>query len=129
MTSKIDVALSNYRKALSNLEKFIQMPIQNERDKAGIIQAFEYTYECAWKSIQKKAEPHNLQIGSPRQAFQAAFQLGWISEPDHRSWLKMVDDRNLTSHTYRVELADQVLSAIINEHLAQLRTMLSKLSG
>jgi len=33
----------NFNKALAKLREFVAMPIENERDRAGVIQAFEFT--------------------------------------------------------------------------------------
>jgi hypothetical protein len=38
------------------------MPIENDRDRAGIIQAFEFTFEQSWKSVQKLAAAQDLVI-------------------------------------------------------------------
>jgi hypothetical protein len=38
---------SNYCKALSQLQKFIDKGDLNELEEQGLIQAFEYTYELA----------------------------------------------------------------------------------
>jgi nucleotidyltransferase substrate binding protein (TIGR01987 family) len=120
-------SLENFARALAKLEKFLSTPIVDERDKAGIIQAFEYTFELGWKSVQKLAREHSKTIGSPKQAFQAAFELGWIAEDSHSKWIKMVDDRNLTTHTYRETLADEILARIAASHLAELKGLLQAL--
>lgn len=119
--------LENFGSALKKLEEFLAAPITEDRDKAGIIQAFEFSYELCWKCIQKIVIEHNKTVGSPKQAFQAAFELGWIREADQQKWLDMVNDRNLTSHTYKQELADQVLVRIRERHLGSLKVMLTVL--
>jgi hypothetical protein len=35
----------NFGKALAKLKEFVAAPIVTERDRAGIIQAFEFTFE------------------------------------------------------------------------------------
>ncbi len=124
MNQDVDRALANFASALQMLEKFLATPVTEDRDKAGIIQAFEYSFELCWKAIQKSVVAHNKQVGSPKQAFQAAFELGWILESDHALWLRMTEDRNLTSHTYRAELADEVLGRIRQAHLQCLKAMM-----
>lgn len=118
-------AIDNFRSALSKLEEFLSTPVTEDRDKAGIIQAFEYSFELCWKCIQKTVVEHNKTVGSPKQAFQAAFELGWIREADQEKWLGMANDRNLTSHTYKQALADQVLARIREQHLSSLKSMLT----
>lgn len=121
--------LANFIKALGKLHSFLVAPIADERDKAGIIQAFEYTFELAWKTIQKMTVVHGKQVGSARQAFQAAFELGWLEESSMGLWTSMIEDRNLTSHTYREEIADQVLARVKSQHVVTLDELCKVLSA
>jgi len=43
---------SNFIKALSQLERFVQKEDLNEMEEQGLIKSFEYTYELAWKTLQ-----------------------------------------------------------------------------
>jgi len=117
-------AVENFESALNKLREFTKAPIKEDRDKAGIIQAFEFSFELAWKAVQKLAVTHNKSIGSPKQAFQAAFELGWIAEGEHDGWINMIADRNLTSHTYKEDIADAVLRRINDAHIALLGKLL-----
>ena len=114
----------NYRRALKKLREFVSTPITEDRDKAGIIQAFEYSFEICWKTIQKIVVAHSKTVGSPKQAFQAAFELGWIKEVDQDKWIKMVDDWNLAASTYLQALAGEVLGRIRSQHLISLENLL-----
>ena len=42
---------------------------------------------------------------SPKSCFKVAFKVGLLSEEEIVKILVMVDDRNLTSHTYREEVS------------------------
>ena len=44
------------------------------------------------------------EVNSPRQAFKAAFKLGWIK--DELIWDQIIRERNLAVHTYSQELAE-----------------------
>ena len=112
-----------FQKALRKLGEFLSLPIENDRDRAGIIQAFEFTYEIAWITIKKMSVDHGKTIGSPKQAFQAGFELGWIAEDDMPLFISMIKDRNLTSHTYKEDLAEQILKRIQDHHLATLEKL------
>ncbi|MEZ4271976.1 MAG: nucleotidyltransferase substrate binding protein [Myxococcota bacterium] len=48
--------------------------------------------------------------------FQAGFQMGLIKEIEHELWLDAKRTRNLTSHTYKEELAAEVLEKIRNDY-------------
>lgn len=127
MTQKLDVGLANFLAALNQLEKFTSMPVTNDRDKAGIIQAFEFTFELAWKTVQKAVEKQGLPAGSPKLAFKAAFQVGWIRENEQEHWVKILEDRNLTSHTYKEELANEIFKRIQLQHVLTLRTLYTRI--
>ena len=117
----------NFEKTLGQLQNFVALPIANDRDRAGIIQAFGFTYEQSWLAIQKTVSAYGARAPTPKQAFSAAMKQGWISTADEALWLKMIDDRNLTSHTYRQALADEVLERIVKSYLGQFESLLSRM--
>jgi nucleotidyltransferase substrate binding protein (TIGR01987 family) len=110
--NKIAVAIENLINANAILQRFLAEPVRSERDRAGVIQAFEFTYEVAWKALKKLAEEKGNKILGPRDAFMFALQAGYITPQSEASWLKMSEDRNLTSHTYKEELAKTVFQRI-----------------
>ncbi len=126
-------SLISFGKALNKLKEFLDEPVVNDRDKAGIIQAFEFCFELSWKTLQKRMVAHNKTVGSPRQAFQAAFELGWISDDVNSegvdAWSLLVDDRNLTSHAYEEEVANAVLKRVREQHYPRLKKLYDQLSA
>jgi hypothetical protein len=46
-------ALQNLERAMGELETYAALPIVHRRDKAGLIQAFEFTFDLFWKTFQK----------------------------------------------------------------------------
>jgi len=117
----------NFKKTLEELDAFLKLPIQNDRDIAGIIQAFEFTFEQCWKSIQKIAGAQGVEVGSPKSAFSYALQNSWIRLEDELSWLELLKDRNLTSHTYHEDLAREVLQRIQTRYLQMFQELLPAL--
>lgn len=102
---------SNYVKAFSQLQKFIDKGKLNEFEEQGLIQCFEYTYELAWNVLKDylEAEGNRNIIGS-KSAIMEAFKVGLIQ--DGEGWMRMFKDRNKTSHTYNEETADEIVSHI-----------------
>ena len=43
---------SNYRRALAQLETFLEPPSLNEREQQGLIKAFEYTFELGCNKMR-----------------------------------------------------------------------------
>lgn len=96
------------------------------RDAA--IQRFEYSFETTWKAAQRTLrEADGLDHGSPTAVVRACHGLGLLDEPDSRLALRMVQDRNLTVHTYNEPLAEVIFgrlpdySSLLVRWLAALR--------
>jgi len=123
---------SNFKKALVQLKEFVDLSNElNKLEKQGMIKAFEYTYELAWNTIKDFYE-YQGETGfqGSRDAIQVAFSRELIK--DGEGWMQMLKDRNLTSHTYNEEVADEIAENIINKHFAlfeSLKTVLEKQAG
>jgi nucleotidyltransferase substrate binding protein (TIGR01987 family) len=124
-----NLELENFRKTLTQLKLYLDTPIVDDRDRAGIIQAFEFTFEQSWKAIQKIAGRVGSEVGHPKQAYTLAMQSGWIDRKDEIYWLQLLSDRNLTSHTYREALASEILQRIQNQYVSMFEGLLQSLSG
>ena len=103
------------KRALKTLQELLES--QNltivERDAA--IQRFEYTFEALWKSGKAfLREIEGLEIGSPKGVIRGFLQIGLFTEEQTALALAMVDDRNLTSHTYNEGLAEQICEQLDN---------------
>ncbi|MBD5296043.1 MAG: nucleotidyltransferase [Bacteroides sp.] len=109
--------LSNYRKALRKLEEGLnQLSLLQSNNlldivREGVIQRFEFTHELAWKVMKDYLEYQGVKVMGSRDAIRNALNYNLISD---KVWLKSVDARNLTSHTYDEEIADEVFESITN---------------
>lgn len=102
---------SNYKKALSQLTKFIDKGDLNELEKQGLIQAFEYTHELAWNLLKDYLQDQGVQnITGSKDSVRAAFKVGLIE--DGESWMDMIKDRNQTVHTYNEATAEAIITNI-----------------
>jgi len=107
--------ISNFQKALKQLQKFINKGSLNELEEQGLIQAFEYTYELAWKVMKDYFEYQgNTHITGSRDAITEAFQNGLIE--DEEGWLKMIKSRNKSAHTYNEETAKEIKTKIFDHY-------------
>lgn len=106
---------TNYLSALSALTEAVDLsrerPLSN-LEQQGLIQAFEFTHELAWKVLKDYLEYQGIVdlVGS-RDASRSAFQNGLIDDGD--AWMKMIEARNLTSHTYNLSVAQFVVENIL----------------
>ena len=119
---------SNYCKALERLEDFLDPPALNEREQQGLIKAFEYTYELAWNTLRDLLRSQgDASLLGARDTLREAFRLGLIEQGDQL--MLMIQDRNLTSHTYNRSTADAIASQIVASYLPcfqQLRSTLQQ---
>src|SRR5687767_13840527 len=93
---------NNFNKALHQLEQAINLAKQrnlSELEMQGLIQAFEYTHELAWKTLKDfLADKGNNEIYGSKDATKQAFKLGIIE--NGQAWMNMIIHRNQTVHTY-----------------------------
>ncbi len=117
---------SNFKKAFGQLEKILSLPQLNEIEEQGCIQAFEYTFELSWKTMQDLLKAKGLEdaIG-PRPVIRMAFQVGLVE--DGAAWLEMQKSRNLTSHAYQEETAKEVLGKIRADYYDLFATLKQRL--
>lgn len=106
---------SNYKKALSQLKKFIDKAELNELEEQGLIQSFEYTYELAWNVIKDYYNHQGvINIQGSRDAFRIAFNRELIS--DGEVWMNMIESRIKSSHTYNEAVAAEIAEAIFENY-------------
>lgn len=117
----------NFSNALAKLQEFVAMPIENERDRAGVIQAFEFTFEQCWKVFQRILVAEGHEAHSPRESLEGAVKLELIKAADEETWLQMLRDRNLTSHLYHEKLAAQISDRIVKDYLPLLTAIQNSL--
>lgn len=72
---------------------------ETELSRDAAILRFELSYEVGWKLIQVLAREEGYEVNSPRQAFQQAFSIGWVS--DEVIWADILKARNTATHVYR----------------------------
>jgi len=108
-------SLENATAALAQLRSFLSVPVVSDRDRAGVIQAFEFTFETTWKMLKAIAESEGLTAESPKRALAAGYRLGILD--DEATWLDMLQHRNLTSHVYHAQLAREIFEAVRDRYV------------
>ena len=111
--------------ALGRLEAALAQP-KTEWTRDAAIQRFEFSFELAWKAASAYARSEGLDARSPREALRAAPRLAWID--DDGLWLRMLDDRNRTSHSYNEAVADEIFARLA-DYVAAMRLLRERLSG
>jgi len=76
--------------------------------------------------VQERARAEGLECQSPKGCLKLAFTAAWID--DEGGWLAMLEDRNLTAHTYDEELAKTVYHRL-PRYLPLLEALLQRLTA
>lgn len=96
------ISLAELEKALRALEQALIAP-KTDISRDAAIQRFEFCVELSWKSAKKLMGTPST---APKQVIREMAQNGLIQ--DATFWLKAIDQRNLSSHTYHEALAEEV---------------------
>ena len=105
-------ALARLREALADYGK---TPLDSIRD--GVIQRFEFCTELAWKTMREYLlDQGYTELNSPKATIRQAFAFGLIT--DEAGWIRILDDRNLTSHLYDETTAKEIFGNISTKYLA-----------
>ena len=106
--------LANYSRALVQLQKAValrQSRELSELEQQGLIQAFEFTHELAWKVMKDYLRSLGMDaLIASRDSTRAAFAAELIL--DGEAWMDMILSRNLSSHTYNLDIALSLVSKI-----------------
>jgi nucleotidyltransferase substrate binding protein (TIGR01987 family) len=80
-----------------------------------MVHFFELCFELSWNTMKDLLEAQGFgDLKSPRASIKKAFEIGLI--PDGATWLKGIEDRNLTSHIYNEQVAREVEDMIRNTY-------------
>lgn len=120
--------LSSLKKAVASLDAAIefvhgggcscqQTVIEQNVLKAGVIQNFEFTYELCWKFMQRYLKEQLGRVSyvegvSRIELFRLSAEHGLID--DVAAWMDYHKARNLTSHTYDEDVADEVYQSAVS---------------
>ena len=121
----------NYKKALVTLKNAVDLAANRELtdlEKQGTIQGFEFTFELAWNVMKDYLEEQGITgiIGS-KNAVRHAFNKDLIE--DGQVWMDMIKDRNLASHVYDEETAENLFTAIKDIYYIQFVKLAEKISS
>jgi len=114
----------NFEKSFLLLKNAIDIKNPSIIEKAGIIQFFEITFELSWKLMKDYLEYLGYQVKSPREAIKTAYSIELINNGD--KWLKMLMDRNLTTHTYDEDNSEEIYEKIKNGYFSLLKDLYEK---
>lgn len=119
------------KQAVSSLEKALKTFTRLAKEKRGydpnttyeedykthrdsVIQRFEYTTDIFWKYLKKYMEDTGSLSGMkiPSEIARTAYSIELLNEEEAQTVLAMIRSRNLTSHMYVEELAEDLVEEI-----------------
>jgi nucleotidyltransferase substrate binding protein (TIGR01987 family) len=76
---------------------------------------FKFTFEACWKAAKQfLVDIEGIDVGSPKGVIRSCREIGLFDEEETILALNMVNDRNLTVHTYNEEVAIKFHSNLKN---------------
>ena len=119
---------NNYIKAFQTLVEAVELAKTRELSKLkeqGLIQSFEFTHELAWNVLKDYLEDKGIAglVGS-KGATRTAFKNGLIEQGE--DWMKMIEARNKTSHTYNPDIAHEVVEDVLERFYPAFESMAKK---
>jgi nucleotidyltransferase substrate binding protein (TIGR01987 family) len=119
------ISIERYRKALS--DKSMDLETREER-RDSLIKRFELTYDLLWKYLREYIIiARGTTVDSPRKVFQECLSLGLINNTETEELIDLIEDRNLTTHVYDIDLANKV-AADIQKHHEVINDIIKKVS-
>ena len=121
----------NFLSALSALTEAVELSrvrALTNLEQQGLIRAFEFTHELGWKVLKDYLEYQGISdlVGS-RDASRLAFQNGLVIDGD--AWMRMIQARNQTSHTYNLAVARDVAEKILVDFYPAFQALAIHLEG
>jgi nucleotidyltransferase substrate binding protein (TIGR01987 family) len=118
----------NYQRALARLAEAVELAEKRELsdlEEQGLIQAFEFTHELAWNVLKDYLEYQGVGhiIGS-KGAVRSALANGLIENGE--TWMSMILDRNRSSHTYDLDVAQEIAGRILGEYYLEFQRMAAR---
>lgn len=104
----------NFENAFLFLEKGIQQKHYTKLEEGGLIQAFEFTFELAWKTLKDKLELEGIKVSFPRQVLKQAFQGEYLQ--NGKLWMRVLEERNTMAHVYNEKEAQALIQKIKIEY-------------
>ena len=105
---------NNFLRAFQTLTEAIELSqtrALTPLEQHGLIHCFEFTHELAWNVLKDYLTYQGISdlVGS-RDASRSAFKNALVQDGD--VWMKMIEARHQTSHTYNIETAQTIVLSI-----------------
>lgn len=122
---RVNERFIDFKNALKRLIEASKLDNKNDIVVDAVIQRFKFTFELSWKLMKAYLEYEGIEdIQSPRNTIKSAFKNSLIENGDE--WIKMMLDRNRTSHVYDESVAVEIYNNILSHHISLFKKLLEK---
>lgn len=110
---KIQERIKTAQRALAKLHELAVKSDLSDVERDALIQRFEFSFELLWKCAKEYLYVvEGIDAASPKKVIRCCRELGMLDDRQTLEALQMVDDRNLTTHTYDETFAKAVVERI-----------------
>lgn len=126
MKKEVEYSIKKLETAFLRLVEGIDS-VEDDLDKDGVIQRFEFTFELLWKTIKVYLEDKGILCKSPKDCLQQAFKYGLIT--DEETFLKMLSDINKTSLLYDQSASEEIFNNIKTKYSVGINKVLDEIKS
>jgi nucleotidyltransferase substrate binding protein (TIGR01987 family) len=107
-----DIEAHNTIKKHHNIDEYVY-----DRSMASLVKHFELFYDLLWKYLREYLNlKHGIIHNSPRSVFHECLKQKMSSVDETNTLLAMIDSRNMSTHVYDTDIAQEVSAAIPHYH-------------
>ncbi|MCI6087063.1 MAG: nucleotidyltransferase substrate binding protein [Selenomonas sp.] len=111
--------------ALARLHEVVIMEHLTELERDALIHRFEFCFEILWKCAKDYLrDVEGIDAASPKKVIRMSRNVGLLTDEETEQALDMVNDRNLTSHTY-----DENMAMMLVEHIKGYEILMQRWYG
>lgn len=116
-----EVVFDTYESALKSLKVTLDEPY-SDLIRDATIQRFEYSVELSWKTLKRFLKiVYEVDEAAVRELFRKAERFGVVESAGQ--WIIYIEKRNLTSHTYNENTAQEVYQVITPFYLDAIKLL------
>ncbi len=119
--------LQNLNRSYDCLARACSTAPEDERQQAGILHFFQMTFELCCKTLKDKLADEGIDVASPKETIKQAFAVGLIQ--DAEPWLNALLTRNIFTHAYSEEMAQQALKHVMEDYFPMVRACVQHLNS
>lgn len=115
-------ALRSFEESIALMQKYddawkknptYEVELEYKAHRDSVIKRFEFSLDSLWKYLKFFLEARlGVVHNSPKPVIRECFKNKFINEQEALQALEMINARNMTSHIYREEIAEQIWSDI-----------------